>query len=165
MALTTLSKRNAVSGSVIQTVSSVSTYAFQTTSTNFVDIDSSSGVTWETAITPSSSTSKILILPAIMLTNSKSGSGDSRYALTLRGKIGSGSYSQLGDTATDVRFGAYDHGQSGALDGNYHCNQYLWSPSTTDECKVAFKLKGNGGIITVSSANWFSTVTLQEIAG
>ena len=161
----TIPSTNAPTGSVVQTVSGITTYNFATTSTSFVDIESASGTTWETAITLSSSSNKVLIVPTIMTYSLKNGHAEFRYALIMLGKIGSGSYAQIGDSATAVRFGGYDYGSSGGIIGQTHCPSFLWSPSSTDELKVKFQIKGNGGEHEISRSNYRSVVNLLEIKG
>jgi len=161
----TIPAANAPTGSVVQTVSGISTYGLSTTSTSYVDIESASGTTWETAITLSSTSNKVLILPAIHAYPNKSGHAEFRYSLIMLGKIGSGSYSQIGDSGTNVRFGGYDYGSSGGIIGQSHSQSFLWSPSSTDELKVKFQIKGNGGNVDISPNNYRSVVNLLEIKG
>jgi len=164
MALIKLGAKAYKAGSVIQTVNSNITYHSNTNSTTYVDINSASSTAWETSITPISSSSKILIIPSISVYALNSSNAEARYALRMQGKIGSGSYTTIGDTNDVVRLGNYDYGASGTINGAYVCPVFLWSPSSTDELKVKFKVKGNGGDIHVSIENQRSTVTLQEIA-
>ena len=62
MALITLGA-NSGKGKILQVVSGIITYNTTTTSTSYTDVLSASGTTWETAITLSSSSNKVLILP------------------------------------------------------------------------------------------------------
>ena len=165
MPLTTISSKVLPTGSVVQTVTGITTYNFTTTSTSYVDVQSASGTTWETAITLSSSSNKVLIIPTLMTYNLRNGNGEIRYSLIMLGKIGSGSYAQIGDSGTAVRFGNYDYGTSGTILGQTHCPSFLWSPSSTDELKVKFQIKGNCGEHEISRSNYRSVVNLLEIKG
>ena len=153
-----------VGGKVLQVVSGIITYNTATTSTNYTDVLSASGTTWETAITLSSSSNKVLILPTLMLYSFSDGAAEGRYSLTMNGKIGSGSYAQIGDSATAVRFGHYDSGGSGAIHGQTHSPSFLWSPNSTDELKIKFQIKGNGGQVEVSRSNYRSVINLLEVS-
>ena len=174
MAITRLGGANAITGTipnsvlaagnVIQVVSGIITYNTETTSTSYTDILSASGTTWETAITLSSSSNKVLILPSLHAYSSRNGNGEVRYSLIMLGKIGSASYSQIGDSGSHVRFGHYDFGGSGAILGQTYSQSFLWSPNSTDELKVKFQMKGNGGAIAVSPDNYRSVVNLLEVS-
>ena len=78
MALITLNKLALPTGSVVQTVSGISTYPHNITSTSYVDIESASSTTWETAITLSSSSNKVLILPAVHIYSFRNGHNEFR---------------------------------------------------------------------------------------
>jgi hypothetical protein len=86
----------AVGGKVLQVVQSDNnSYSQGVTSQTLTDIESSSGVTWETAITPSATSSKLLIMPVLMLQVVRHANADARQKYSMEAKIGSGSYSQI----------------------------------------------------------------------
>ena len=91
------SGRTAVTGNVLQVVHGTNTYAADYTSTSATDMLSADGVTWETSITPSSTSSKILTLETLFLFNSDTGDStqEKRWFVHLYRKIGSGSYSAI----------------------------------------------------------------------
>ena len=154
---------NSGKGKVLNVVSGIITYVTETTSTSYTDVLSASGTIWETAITLSSSSNKVLILPNLHAYSSRNGNAEVRYSLIMLGKIGSGSYAQIGDSGSTVRFGHYDYGNSGGILGQSHSQSFLWSPNSTDELKVKFQMKGNGGAIAVSPNNYRSVVNLLEV--
>jgi len=85
------------SGSIIQVVNSDNSYETSTTNTT-VDVLSSSGTTWETSITPSSTSSKIIVSAHIFVKSSYWMAADVRTRLDILYKVGSGSYSSLSNT-------------------------------------------------------------------
>ena len=163
MALITLGA-NSGKGKILQVVSGIITYNTETTSTSYTDVLSASSTTWETAITLSSSSNKVLILPNLHVYSSRSGSAEARYSMIIQGKIGSGSYAQIGDSGSNVRFGNYDYGNGGIITGLHYSASFLWSPNSTDELKVKFRMKGNGGSVAVSPDNYRSVVNLLEVS-
>tara|TARA_Y100001937_G_C6912788_1_gene238213 strand:- start:12 stop:569 length:558 start_codon:yes stop_codon:yes gene_type:complete len=163
----TLTSSNLPTGTVLQTVSGISTYVFSSSSLSYTDIESSSGTTWETAITLSSTSNKVLILPSVHIYSARSGHNEFRTGVKMLGKIGSGSYAQIGDAGTPARFGGYDYGGSGGIVGQSYAQSFLWSPSSTDELKVKFQVKVNNTSagVDVSPDNYRSVVNLLEIQG
>ena len=163
------SGRNTTSGNIIQVVTGTSTYQKTTTSGSYVDVESSSGTAWETTITPSASSSKILITASVPANCYQSSSQkNQRGHVTLNGKIGSGSYAVL--TGSDgIRIGSYDY-STGTSTGGVCSYAFLWSPSTTDACKVKFQMKvADGGntsmAVNAMGSTMLSTVVLQEVSG
>lgn len=163
----TITSANMPTGSVFNTTQSLNTYQFSTSSTSFVDLESASGVAWETAITPTSSSNKILILPTLHMRTINSSGSSARVALTIQAKIGSGSPSTIFNTSvTNGRLGGYDYGGSGLQVGNYTNLMYLYSPSTTSEVKIRFQVKcDSGASVEHNSDNYDSLCVLQEVAG
>ena len=138
-------------------------YNTSSSATSFTDVLSASGTTWETAITPTATSSKILVLPSVYIRNYRNGSNDARGTINMMAKIGSGSYAEI-DVAND--FGGYDYGGSGVLVDNQYVPIQLYSPSTTSEVKIKFQIKADGGGTIQTS--WESTthvsrVTLLEV--
>ena len=122
-------------GKVLQVVSSAITYQKTVSgSTSQTDVESASGTTWETAITPSATSSKILIMSNLHSVGYHNGGSQAKCQTRVFGKIGSGSYSELKYAET----GGYDYGNSGMAFHSMINHNYMWSPSTTSECKVKF---------------------------
>ena len=151
-------------GKVLQVVSdNTSDYNQSNTSMTFADITKSSSA-WETAITPSATSSKIYVNVAINF-NLTGSDAQKRMTSQVMGKIGSGSYSALSNNGFS---GLY---AGSAPDFNVTTPfSFLWSPSTTDECKVKlqFKLSYTSSNMTVyinPNTTNHTSVTLMEIAG
>jgi hypothetical protein len=139
----------AVGGKVLQVVQSDNnSYSQGVTSQTLTDIESSSGVTWETAITPSATSSKLLIMPVLMLQVVRHANADARQKYSMEAKIGSGSYSQI---FYQYEFGGYDYGNSGIILNQIENPIQLYSPNTTSEVKIKFKIAvGDAGSINTS---------------
>ena len=139
-------------------------YDTSSSSTSFTDVLSASGTTWETAITPTATSSKILILPSVYVRNYRTDSNEARGTINMMAKIGSGSYSEI-DLANE--FGAYDYGGSGILQDNQYVPIQLYSPNTTSEVKIKFQIKAVNTSMTIqtswSSTTHVSRVTLLEV--
>ena len=152
-----------VGGKVLQVVYSKNTYAVNTNSTTDVDILSASGVTWETAITPSSTSSKIIIAANLYIGGYNFGGSESMYRLHTFYKIGAGSYTDLN---TDVNNGIYDYnggGLSYAYRGLYN---YQITPSTTSAVTVKFQIEcRSGATVDINYASEPSVCFLYEVAG
>ncbi len=141
-------------------------YGTTMSATSFTDVLSASGTTWETSITPTATSSKILVLPAVYVRNHWSGGHDARGTINMMAKIGGGSYAEI-DRAYE--FGVYDYGGSGIiLAGNYTPIQ-LYTSNTTDEVKIKFQIKAVNTSMTITT-NWgsgadvhVSRVTLLEV--
>ena len=153
---------------MLQTIKSGNSYSHGTTSTSFVDIQSSSGVAWEQTITPSSSSNKIFVIPSLYIRSLRSGGEHARFGLKIQGKIGSGSYADiLNGSVTNGRLGGYDYGGGGLQIISYYCMSQLWSPNTTSECKIKFVFKSDTSSTTTATNedNYESVCLLQEIKG
>ena len=137
-------------------------YNTSSSATSFTDVLSASGTTWETAITPTATSSKILILPSVYIRNFRSGSNDARGTINMMAKIGSGSYSEI-DVANS--FGGYDYGGSGILVDNQYVPIQLYSPNTTSEVKIKFQIKAADTSMTIQTSwsSQTSRVTLLEV--
>ena len=167
MALTKLNSSSMPTGSVFNTIQSLNSYQFSTTSQTFVDLESASGVPWETAITPTSSSNKILVLPTLFIRAINSSASSARFGLTIQAKIASGSPSTIFNTSvTNGRLGGFDYGGSGLQANNYMNLIYLYSPSTTSEVKIRFQVKcDSGASLQHNSDDYDSLCILQEVAG
>ena len=152
-----------VGGKILQVVSSENDYNQNTSSGTATDVLSASGTTWETAITPSATSSKIIIASNLYAYWENNGNSNNRGKIELHYKVGSGSYSEL----QAGMVGNYDYGGSGVQARMRHSFHYLVSPSTTFAVTVKFKFSSSGGATGVinESGNSDSNVTLYEVAG
>jgi len=130
-----------VGGKVLQVVTSENGYGQNTNSTSLQDILSASGTVWETAITPSATSSKIIVMANILMTWEQNGNANNRGQVYLLSKTGSGSYSlnQGGE------LGNYDYGTSGVQSRQRVAITFELSPSTTSAVTVKFQYKGLSG--------------------
>jgi hypothetical protein len=156
-------------GKVLQVTQNTDTSNSQSVSGNsYTDITFDSTV-FEGSVTPSSSSNKILILPSIPIRTVYSGGHDARAAVKIAGKIGSGSYSTIfSDPSSAALLGGYDYSGSGMQVGVIFSVNYLWSPSTTSECKVKFQIAnntGSGGSVSINRDGYGASVILIEIEG
>lgn len=164
----TLNSTSMPVGSIVQTLQSLNSYQFATSSTSFVDLESASGVVWATSITPSSSSNKVLIIPSIHIRSLDSDAHSARFALTIQSQIASGSPSTIFNTSvTQGRLGGYDYGGSGLQIGSYYNQIFLYSPNTTNEVKIRFQIRASGSGVTVehNSDDYDSLCVLQEVKG
>ena len=154
-----------IGGKVLQVVYSENTYAMNTTSTTDVDVLSASGVTWETSITPSSTSSKIIVSAHIFVKSSYWMAADVRTRLDILYKVGSGSYSSL---SNNQMYSLYDYGGDGVSFEYIVPFQYQISPSTTDAVTFKFTCRSiNSGCATEvngSGTSGNSTCILYEVA-
>ena len=149
-------------GKVLQVVDAGASYQkTHSGNTTYQDVESSSGTVWETAITPSATSSKILILPSLHSASYHNGGSFAKMYQKIRGKIGSGSYQDL----REVELGGYDYGGSGMAQHYVSVVPYVWSPSTTSECKVAFQFRAQdtSGTVVISYTGMTSKLQLLEI--
>lgn len=128
---------------VLQVVSGTLSTQFGTTSGTFV----TTGLT--ASITPSATSSKILILAGINLNNS--GANDS-YATLFKDST------NLGPANGFVNWFTNPSGQGGAA------LNFLDSPSTTSATAYSVRLRVSAGTGFISVANTINTITLMEIS-
>ncbi len=83
-------------GKVLQVINSENGYRVLISTTTLTDMDSGSGVTWEVAITPSATSSKVLFSCNLALTGAYTAGADARLGITLFEKIGAGAYTAFG---------------------------------------------------------------------
>tara|TARA_R100001163_G_scaffold6506_1_gene7261 strand:- start:395 stop:946 length:552 start_codon:yes stop_codon:yes gene_type:complete len=153
-------------GKVLQVVQGTSNYSFSTTSSSYVDVESSSGTTWETAITPSATSSKILVQFNPSVTMQQNGASSCRGTLKIMEKIGSGSYGNMSNNSIQVQnmVGGYDYGGSGIQFRMRDLWSFLSSPNTTSECKYKLQVTLSGGATTyINDSSEYGTVILTEI--
>ena len=166
MALTKIGDAGMPAGAVLQVVSTAKTDTFTTTSNSFADV---TGLT--ATITPSSTSSKILVLVSTNAGTNPSGVAEFRL---LRGSTeilladSAGSRSQ---TTFTLYTGSGDNGAAGVG------MNFLDSPNTTSATtyKITMRSNTNGQIVGVnrtqgdvdgaSTSRGTSTITLMEIGG
>jgi hypothetical protein len=142
---------NAPSGSVIQVVQFESTSSFSTTSTSFTDATGFSA-----SITPSSATSKILLLLSAFTSNT----GASQYTWT---RLLRGGNVVIPDMVT------VDYATFGA-NGRFITGSKLDSPNTTSPVTYQIQIKAESGTARIGMGSNGSTgvgatvITLMEIA-
>ena len=149
-------------GNILQVVSVTKDTSFTTTSTSFTDITGLS-----VAITPSATSSKILVLMNVASSNTTS--TGIAYTQLVRGStaISIGASGETGEPVTGYTAQAgYDMGQIGI--------QYLDSPSTTSATTYKLQLKAPSGQTAAinrtgeyqsQQGNVASGITLMEVAG
>lgn len=154
-------------GKIGQVINSQVDYLHSTTGTSAVDLESSSGVTWETAITPSATSSKILAIGSVCIYNAQNGAStvqENRYFLHFDQKIGSGSYSAVMDQNWMGHY-YYNGTTKVTLDPAWRSFSKLITTNTTDEIKYKFQfaLHGSGGKVEVGGDGKKSSLTLIEV--
>ena len=153
-------------GKVLQVVYSQNNYQKSSSSTSYQDMESASGTVWETAITPSSTSSKILCSMNISWYIEPSGTvNDSRAAFRLQKKIGSGSY---GAELSTPYTGLYFHtAQKEDMANFQQFFELLLTSNTTSEVKFKADYKSlsttNNNLVINYGCR--STCTLMEVAG
>ena len=143
-------------------------YSQSTTGTSMVDLEQSSGVDWEPAITPSATSSTILMCASLNIYNAQNSSNsqqENRYTLHCDYQIGAGSYT---DFLNQDYLGHYYYNGSQQTDMNqstYVVNYRILSPSTTSAVKFKWQyaLHSSGGIVQWHGNDKRSSVTLMEI--
>ena len=139
-------------GSVLQVVS-VDTAAFTAvTTTTFTDTGLSA------SITPSSTSSKILVLcnPYLLVAQNDSSAAEGTARLSRNSEAATGA---------PRRIYGYDYGGSGQLVAGAYAFNWLDSPASTSSVTYTLQLKLiNGDTFQVNNAE-SSTITLMEIAG
>lgn len=155
-----------INGNVVQVTSTVKTDTFTTTSTSYTDITGMSA-----SITPSSSTSVILVNVHMMAANSAT-DGTSRVIL-LRGSTQVGQGDAAGSRSRVFNY-SFQSNYTGEV--HYVGGVFLDSPATTSSTTYKLQLASNSGSNTAtinrsgndtdSSAigRTFSSITLMEIS-
>ena len=155
-------------GKVLQVVHSSNTYGVDYTSTSATDMLSADGVTWETSITPSSTSSKILTLETLFLYNVDTGDStqEKRWFVHLYRKIGSGSYSAIRSANYYGQY-YYNGSQRVDLDQFSFPESKLDQPNTTSQVTYKYMIGRHGGDrkIGANGDSKASVINLLEIAG
>ncbi len=132
------------------------------TATSYTDINSS-GSLWETSITPTATSSKILVTGCVICNSYYNGNNNNRSAMKVLHKIGSGSYS---DTKIfNEVIGVYDYGNSGIWQASNTPISTLLSPNTTDAVTFKFQAKAmvSGVTFVINTSSNTSEITLMEV--
>ncbi len=150
---TALAKAALPTGSVLQVVSTTKTDTFSTASTSFIDITG-----FNVSITPTSSSSKILIV------------GTLTSSAGLQGSISG--YAQLVRNSTAVGNGSGGLGTNNSADAAFTTSWpfvYLDSPATTSATTYKIQVRGDGATFYINTPSnrtvvGASTITVMEIA-
>ena len=157
-----------VTGTVLQVVSSENTYNPSYTSTSAADFTSSSGVTWETSITPSAASSKILLIEKLTMyqANENTSSQEKRWFVHLYRKIGSGSYSAIRSANWMGQY-YYEAAQQVDLDAFPFPESKYDTPNTTEQVTYKYMIgtHGSGRQVNTNGDGKTSVLNLLEIAG
>ena len=153
-------------GSVLQVVQVVKTDTFSTSSTSFTDVTGLS-----VSITPSSATSKVLVIPYAVLSNSNTSSSYFSQARILRDSTAI----FVGDAAGNRTPAAFGSVLSNSANSQAATPIFLDSPATTSS--VTYKLQvvtESGGTATIgrigsdadsaSYGRYSASITVMEIA-
>ena len=155
-------------GKILQVVHGANTYSADYTSTSATDMLSADGVTWETSITPSSTSSKILTLETLFLYNSDTSDStqEKRWFVHLYRKIGSGSYSAIRSSNWYGQY-YYNGAQRVDLDAFSFPESKLDEPNTTSQVTYKYMIGRHGGDrkATANGDSKTSVINLLEIAG
>jgi hypothetical protein len=139
-------------GKVLQVVSATDNTLFENTSTSYAD----SSLT--ASITPSSTSSKILIVGAVQIMAYNNGGANAEGYFRIKNSTASTNNAQ-----NFIQI--YDYGGSGSISDTVNAMQWLDSPaSTSTQTYVVEIQKGSGTAIRVNNGGT-SVLTLMEIAG
>jgi len=137
-------------GSVLQVVNAVSTTTTTTTS------QTPQSTSLAASITPSSNTSKILVLVAPIV-----------YVASTGSDAGCGFYIYRGATQVYADSNVYDSFYTGTTNGVLRGRmnlQYLDSPASTSSLTYTFYISAYNGTVSLSAQNSKAQITLMEIA-
>ena len=154
---TVLTTTSPKAGNVIQVVSTTKTDTFSTSSTSFVDVTGLS-----VSITPSSSSSKILV----MLTCGSIGNTVNSTKLNIVRDS-----TNIAQPASGANSSTINHFPGGSTNAIGDCASFLDSPATTSSTtyKIQFAVDGSTGYLNRHTGNTdynsVSTITVMEIAG
>ena len=136
-------------GKVLQVVQTTSTTDFSTSSTSFVEV-----TTLSTSITPSFTSSKILVLINFVMENT--GNGTTTYFTAYR--------NNTTNLAADYGYGFERVNVAGGMSAGFTIT-YLDSPNTTSSTVYDLYVKNDSGSLTyVGRESAAKTITLMEIA-
>ena len=150
-------------GKILQVVGGYANYADSTTSNSYVDVTSSSGTAWTTAITPSATSSKILVVCHFACHAYINGSSDGRGTYQLVVDDNGGGYTQLYDA--EEMLGGYSYDGGGQWIGDTHACTWLHSPNSTNAItfKIQVKNVGQTQVVAWGNSSSGSHMTLMEV--
>ena len=162
-AISGASLTNLSAGKILQVVGGSATYADSTTSTGYVDFTSASATAWTTAITPSATSSKILVVCHFACHAYINGSSDGRGTYQLVVDDNGGGYTQLYDA--EEMLGGYSYDGGGQWIGDTHACTWLHSPNSTNAItfKIQVKNVGQTQVIAWGNSSSGSHMTLMEV--
>tara|TARA_Y100001938_G_scaffold146817_1_gene226622 strand:+ start:1258 stop:2256 length:999 start_codon:yes stop_codon:yes gene_type:complete len=143
------------------------TNTFTTSSTSSVVVSFNS-TNFEASITPTSTSSKILCMGILPMRCTYNGAYDARMGMSVKAKIGSGSYTEIyGDADNASYLGGYDYGASGMQFGIIVPVNVLYSPSTTSAVTFQYQVKtsNSSASLVINRQSIGTSFTLMEIAG
>tara|TARA_R100001126_G_C4784212_1_gene128632 strand:+ start:81 stop:644 length:564 start_codon:yes stop_codon:yes gene_type:complete len=141
------------------------TNTFSTSSTSSVVVSFNS-VDFEASITPTSTSSKILCMGIVPMRCVRNGSNDARMGISVKAKIGSGSFTEIyGDADNASYLGGYDYGASGLQFGIIVPINVLYSPSTTSAVTFQYQVRtsDSSATLVVNRQSIGTSFTLMEI--
>ena len=147
VAVTGLSKASLPTGSVLQVVNTSNTTTYTTSTNAYISLGLS------LSITPTSATSKILVLCSIASTGKETGNTYAAFRLDKNG------------SSLQTNIGLYG-GRTASTALNYSAGtsfHYLDSPATTSSTTYEIKMNSDDNLASVY-ANGFKSITLMEIA-
>ena len=159
MALTKINLASGVTGTlptgnysakIGQVVQTGSDYSVVSTSTSYVDFESSSGTVWETAITPTATSSKIFVFASI---GGYKKDGGAIYLSIFRGStnLGDANRGMINGDANNVMY-------SSAM-------TVLDSPSTTSSTTYEVRMRSAGGDTVRLNADYVeSNIVVMEVS-
>ena len=157
-------------GKLLQVVNSENGYRVLISTTALTDMDSGSGVTWEVAITPSATSSKVLFSCNLSLLGFYTAGANALLGVTLFEKIGAGAYASFGgaDNASSNlqanHAGIHKVASDETYVGNLFNQSILRTTNTTSA--VSYKIQWNcrnAGASSYNNDEVASQITLMEI--
>ena len=139
-------------GSVIQVVQATDNTLFTQTATTYSD----SSVT--ASITPTSSSSKILVTGAIQIMGYNNAAANAEGYFRIKN-------STTSTNSPDSFMQIYDYGNSGSISDTAQAVHWLDSPASTASQTYVIQLKRGGGTAIRANNGGTSVLTLMEIAG
>jgi len=163
-------KAEPTGGKLLQVINSENGYRVLISTTSLTDMESSSGVAWEVAITPSATSSKVLFSCHLALTGAYTAGADAFLGVKLFEKIGAGAYAAFGGAANAVSNLQGNHAGIHKTTGEEISLGNLWNQSilrtTNTTSAVSYKIQWNCRNASASSYNNDETgsqITLMEI--
>ena len=154
-------KTEPTGGKVLQVIGSSNSYPDSTSSTSYVDVTSASATAWEVALTPSATTSKILVICHFNEHGYVNGASEARGTYRLNAKDGAGAYAEL-YLGSEI-LGGYSYDGGGQWIGDTHAVTWLHSPSSTNAITFKLTVLTLAGVQAWNNSPGYSHMTLMEI--